>query len=67
MPYSILYGLSVAQIRDDFASAKEAVARVEALRRGNAMGIMILDEDGAEISEAQLNALAEIEDSDRQT
>lgn len=66
MPYSVLYGLSVAQIRDDFASAKEAVSRVEALRRGNAVGIVILDDNGAGVSEAQLNALARIEDGDRQ-
>ena len=50
MPYSVLYGISVAQIRDDFASAKEAVARLEALRRGHAAGIMILDENGTEIA-----------------
>ncbi|QKC93684.1 hypothetical protein [Mesorhizobium sp. NZP2298] len=67
MPYSILYGISVAQIRDDFAAAKEAVARLEALRRAKAVGIIILDKNGAEISEAQLNALAKIEDGDRQT
>jgi hypothetical protein len=67
MSYSILYGISVAQIRDDFAAAKEAVARLEALRRGKAVGIIILDKNGAEISEAQLNALAKIEDGDRQT
>ena len=66
MPYSILYGISVAQIRDDFASAKEAAARLGSLRRGNALGIIILDENGAEVSEAHLNALARIEDSDRQ-
>jgi hypothetical protein len=66
MPYSILYGISVAQIRDDFASAKEAVERLEALRRGNAVGIILLDEKGAEISNAHLNALAKIEDGDRQ-
>jgi hypothetical protein len=66
MPYSILYGMSVAQIRDDFDTAKEAYARLEALRRANAVGIIILDENGAEISEADLNALAEFEGGDRQ-
>lgn len=67
MPYSILYGISVAQIRDHFAAAKEAVARLESLRRGKALGIIVLDENGAEISEAQLNSLAKIEDGDGQT
>ena len=66
MPYSILYGLSVAQIRDDFASAKEAIARVETLRRGHAAGILILDQNGAEITEARLSAIAKIEGGDSQ-
>jgi len=64
MPYSILYGISVAQIRDDFATASQAIDHLDALRRGHAAGIMILDEGGMEISEARLRALAEIEGGD---
>ncbi|MBN9220007.1 MAG: hypothetical protein J0I79_18850 [Mesorhizobium sp.] len=64
MPYSVLYGLSIAQIMDDFATAEEAIARLAALRSGNAAGIMILDGEGAEITEADLNARAATEGGD---
>ena len=62
MPYSILYGLSVAQIREDFATAKDAFQRLEALRSGAAIGIIIFDKSDTEISAARLAELAEVED-----
>lgn len=64
MPYSVLYGLSIAQIRDDFATAEEAVARLATLRSGHVAGIMILDGEGLEITEADLNARAGAERGD---
>ena len=62
MPYSILYGLSVAQIREDFATAKDAFQRLKALRSGAAIGIIIFDKSDTEISGAHLAELAKVED-----
>lgn len=58
MPYSILYGLSIAQIREDFPTAREALQRLEALRGGSAVGIIIFDKSDTEISGARLAELA---------
>ena len=62
MPYSVLYGISVAQIREDFARAAEVIARLHALRNNGAVGIIVFDKSDTEINDARLAEFAEIED-----
>jgi hypothetical protein len=64
MPYSVLYGISAAQIREDFATAAQVLARLQALRNGGAVGIIVFDKSDTEISDARLAELARTE-SDR--
>ena len=58
MPYSVLYGLSIAQIREDFATAAEVLARLKVLRNSGAVGIIVFDKSDTEINEARLAELA---------
>ena len=61
MPYSVLYGMSVAQIREDFATAAEVIARLRALRNNGAVGIIVFDKSDTEINDAHLAELAKAE------
>ncbi|MEZ2328747.1 hypothetical protein AB6802_03350 [Mesorhizobium sp. RCC_202] len=61
MPYSVLYGISVAQIREDFATAAEVIARLQTLRNNGAVGIIVFDKSDTEINDARLAELAKAE------
>lgn len=58
MPYSVLYGISAAQIREDFATAAEVLQRIQVLRNGGAIGIIVFDKSDTEINDARLAELA---------
>ncbi len=62
MAYSIYFGHPIAQIREDFPTARRALARFDALWDRGAMGIMVLDPQGRQLDRSSLAQLARTEE-----
>jgi hypothetical protein len=64
MAFSVFYGDSVAQVREDHPSAREALAAAQDFRARGARGVFVTDGQGHEPSDAELETLADQEASD---
>jgi hypothetical protein len=59
MAFSVFYGDSIAQVREDYPTAREALEAARDYKRRGARGVFVSDGRGRDLSEADLEALAE--------
>jgi hypothetical protein len=64
MAFSVFYGDSVAQVRDEYPSALEALVAARDFRASGARGVFVTDGQGDELTDAELVTLADQETSD---
>jgi len=61
MAFSVFYGNSIAQVREDYSSARETLAAVRDFRVRGARGVFVTDGQGHELTDAELETLADQE------
>lgn len=61
MAFSVYFGDSIAQSREDYPSAREALEAARDFKRRGARGVFVTDGAGRELSEAELEQLSERE------